>query len=46
MSPLPFSPPSRRNTRGAIAAPDRPDTRGRRFILPADVENQILALCW
>lgn len=44
VNPLPFTPVSRR-TRGAVAAPERPDTRGRRFRLPVEVENQILALC-
>lgn len=45
VNPLPFSPVSRR-TRGASAIPERASTRGRRFRLPADVENFILALCW
>ena len=33
-------------TRRARSAPERPETEGRRFRLPADVENQGLALCW
>ena len=33
-------------TRRARSAPERPDTEGRQFRLPADVENQGLALCW
>ena len=35
-----------RRTRRASAQPERPSRAGRRFRLPADVENQILALCW
>ena len=38
--------PVARRTRGSSGAPERPSTVGRRFCLPADVENQILALCW
>ena len=38
--------PVARRTRGSSGAPERPSTAGRRFCLPADVENQILALCW
>jgi hypothetical protein len=33
-------------TRKASSAPERASTAGRRFRLPADVENQGLALCW
>ena len=33
-------------TRRASSAPERASTEGRRFRLPADVENQGLALCW
>lgn len=45
VEPLRFNPISKR-TRCALAAPERPDTCGRRYRLPSDVENQILALCW
>eukprot|EP00966_Prymnesium_polylepis_P164493 3802812-Prymnesium_polylepis.1 len=38
--------PVARRTRHASARPERPSTAGRRFRLPPDVENQILALCW
>lgn len=33
-------------TRSAMSAPERASTDGRRFRLPADVENQGLAMCW
>ena len=33
-------------TRRARSMPERPSTAGRNFRLPADVENQILAMCW
>ena len=36
----------RHRTRGASSAPERAETEGRRFRLPADVENQGLAKCW
>jgi|EP00966_Prymnesium_polylepis_P320957 hypothetical protein len=47
VTPLPLgATPVARRTRSASAEPERPSTAGRRFVLPADVENQILALCW
>lgn len=33
-------------TRRASSAPERASSKGRRFRLPADVENQGLAMCW
>ena len=45
-APLPPAPAPRKSARRASAQAERPSTAGRRFILPADVENQILALCW
>jgi hypothetical protein len=44
LAPRPVAP--RRATRHTRLEPERPDTSGRRFRLPASVENQILALCW
>jgi hypothetical protein len=44
--PLAAATPVAQRTRGSSAAPERPSTAGRRFVLPADIENQILALCW
>ena len=32
--------------RRASSAPERASSEGRRFRLPADVENQGLAMCW
>ena len=47
VDPLP-TPPVKAvaNTRRSKAQAERPSTVGRRFCLPASVENQILALCW
>lgn len=48
----PIDPPPRptahvsHRTRGASSAPECASTEGRRFRLPADVENQGLAMCW
>ena len=45
--PLPVAPvPLSARTRRARAEAEHPSTVGRRFRLPADVENQILALNW
>ena len=44
--PLPAAPKRRAATRRASAEAERASTTGHRFRLPADVENQILALCW
>ena len=33
-------------TRRASSAPERASSEGRRFRLPADIENQGLAMCW
>lgn len=38
--------PLRRGRSAASATPVQPSVEGRRFCLPSDVENQILALCW
>ena len=47
VDPLPAAPvPVSGRTRRSQAEAQRPSTAGRRFRLPADVENQILALCW
>ena len=35
----------RRSCNSAHATPDRPDAVGRRFRMPAQIENEILALC-
>jgi hypothetical protein len=47
VDPLPAAPvPVSARTRRSRAEAERPSTDGRRFRLPADVENQILALNW
>ena len=47
VDPLPTAPVApAKATRRARAVAERPSTEGRRFRLPADIENQILALCW
>ena len=47
VDPLPAAPvPISARTRRSSAEAERPSTAGRRFRLPADVENQILALNW
>ena len=47
VDPLPTAPvPIASRTRRSSAQAERPSTAGRRFCLPADIENQILALCW
>ena len=47
VSPPPSAPvPVASRTRRASAVAERPSTAGRRFRLPPDVENQILAHCW
>ena len=47
VDPLP-APPVRISARRrrSQAEAERPSTAGRRFRVPASVENQILALCW
>ena len=44
--PAPPVPVASRWTRRSQAEAERPSTAGRRFRVPASVENQILALCW
>ena len=46
VTPPPVAPRPGVQTRRARVAAVLPDTSGRKFRLPADVENQILALCW
>ena len=47
VDPLPAAPvPVVGRTRRSSADAERPSTEGRHFRLPADVENQILALNW
>ena len=47
VDPLPSAPvPTSARTRRSSAEAERPSTDGRRFRLPTDVENQILALNW
>ena len=47
VAPPPASPvPVAVATRRARAVAQHMDTSSRRFRLPPDVENQILALCW
>ena len=49
VEPLPVAPTGStgaRTRRRARAEPERVATTGRRFRVTADVENQILALCW
>ena len=43
--PTPVAVPRRRG-RSASAQPERSSSAGRRFRVPADVENRHLALCW
>ena len=42
----PLVTPAVTRTRRASGSLEHPSTAGRRFRLPSDVENQILALCW
>ena len=44
--PLPIAPTGARTRGRARTESERVATTGRRYVLPADVENQILALCW
>ena len=44
--PLPTVTPTAKRSKSASSEAERPDTTGRQFRIPPDVENQILALNW
>jgi hypothetical protein len=46
ITPLGAGVPVVQRARRARGQAEHPSTAGRRFQVPADVENQILALCW